>query len=673
MITILDRFWESLGWVFVLNGDVFQRLTSSDGVTLAILVVLLAQLSLAIGQSIVLFINRVQPIRFIFSLLISAVLYLFEFVFLVLSTWIIYLLFGVVQLPFTVLFTVLGLSYAPLLFSFLGALPYLGFPLLRILSTWHLLAMVVGFSAVTNLGIGLAFSYVAFGWFIKELVEHTIGQPIAKIGRLLAEKVAGVRLAIQQSELTDLLQAGLETRLSHTDPPLETPADAADFPGGTTAAGALSPPSAEQHQPQFNQSTATVEPLAGLDSRATIDPETSLPFADRPADQGRGIPQGVRLGLILFGMLLLFLIVAILLRPVRLSLFSWYGGLPWLVRRIFDLSWVGVIAAVFAGLLAPLEALGWWAGWYNDDLDTAKSTAVASMSANQPDRIPPSDPPARYVVYVDGVGQSGEEYTPDVVEFVQALQAVLPEEMEFVQGLMMYSVFNRPLNQNRPLAWIWRLADTRRWQNPTALLGLMVNLRNAWIVAVSADKRYGPIYNQGIAQVLYNGLVRHGYQPDEGVPITLIGYSGGAQMSVAAAPYLKQVLDGEIEVISLGGVMSANNNFLKLGQLYHLVGEQDGVARLGSILFPGRWRLFPLSYWNRAKRKGKISQISLGPMAHQVPGGMMDPNAKLPSGESNLQRTISVVLSILEGRLLVAKPYRPRQISNYERYQPIIL
>jgi hypothetical protein len=95
-----------------------------------------------------------------------------------------------------------------------------------------------------------------------------------------------------------------------------------------------------------------------------------------------------------------------------------------------------------------------------------------------------------------------------VVEFVKALQAVIPEDVEFVQGLMMYSVFNKPLNRDRPLAWLWRLADKMRWQNPMALLGLMVNLRNAWIAAVSADKRYGPLYNQRIAQVLYNGLVQ---------------------------------------------------------------------------------------------------------------------------------------------------------------------
>lgn len=202
-----------------------------------------------------------------------------------------------------------------------------------------------------------------------------------------------------------------------------------------------------------------------------------------------------------------------------------------------------------------------------------------------------------------------------------------------------------------------------------ALLGLAVNVRNAWVVAISADKRYGPIYNKGIAQTLYNSLIQRGYQPEAGTPITLIGYSGGAQMAVAAAPYLKRALGATVEVISLGGVMSANNPFLMLEHLYHLVGDKDVVAALGPILFPGRRKWFPLSYWNRARRKGKISEISLGAMGHQVPGGIMDPNAVLPSGETHLEHTIAIILLILQGQFLVATPPRPKQTSNYEVYK----
>jgi hypothetical protein len=324
-----------------------------------------------------------------------------------------------------------------------------------------------------------------------------------------------------------------------------------------------------------------------------------------------------------------------------------------------------VVAIVFASMLAPLETLGWWAGWYGDNLDSqpTASNQTAPAESSRPNLV------SRYVVYLDGIGQSGQEYTPDVMDFLNALKPALPPDVELVQGLMMYSVLNQPLDQDRPLAMLWKLANKMRWRNPTAILGLMVNLRNVLIVAVSADKRYGPIYNQGIAQVLYTGLVQRGYQPGSGIPITLLGYSGGGEMSVAAAPDLKQATGAPIEVISLGGVLSAKNNFLKLEHLYHLAGEKDGIERIGPAIFPGRRQWFPLSYWNRAMRRGKITLLSIAGVGHQVPGGYMDPIARLPDGRSHLQATIELILQILGGEVMPAAETLPGQATNYALYQ----
>ncbi len=654
----LNQLGNLIGGSFSLNRETFRAIVDiSGGQTIALLVVLFAGLSLGVGQSIILFANQVKPIRFILSLLVNAILFVFGFLFLVLSTWLIGWLPGFSHLAWRDLVISLGLSYAPLLFSFLGALPYAGVPILNILSVWHLLAMVVGVSAIAQTSGASAFTFVAFGWFMLHLLQGTVGQPIAQLGQKLSRTAAGVDLVHRRSELAELIQSGLEERFAPLKPGQVGQAAHADDSGSDAQSSRF--PSA---QTAFQYTEFTVQPgnVAALQLPA---PDTEA-IGVRFDHWWQGIPQMIRLGLILMGMILCFVIVLILLRPVRDSLFIWHESLPRLVRWFFDLTWIGIVALIFAGLLAPLETLGWWAGWYGEELDTQTISPVTLPLGNAKDRSVD-----RYVIYLDGVGQSGEAYTPDVVDFLQALEPVLPANMAFVQGLMMYSVRNQPLVANRPLAWVWRLADKMRWENPMALLGLMVNLRNAWIVAVSADKRYGPIYNQGIAQVLYNGLARRGYQPGSGVPLTLIGYSGGAQMSVAAAPYLKRALGADIEVISLGGVMSANNNFLKLEHLYHLVGDKDGVTALGPILFPGRRKFLPLSYWNRAMRKGKISEISLGPMGHQVPGGMMDPNAFLPNGESHLQHTIAKILSILQGQIWADSPRRSRTTSNYELYK----
>jgi hypothetical protein len=165
--------------------------------------------------------------------------------------------------------------------------------------------------------------------------------------------------------------------------------------------------------------------------------------------------------------------------------------------------------------------------------------------------------------------------------------------------------------------------------------------------------------------------VKNGYPLDSGVPITFIGYSGGGQMSCACAPFLKRALSAPINVISLGGVISANNNILKLEHLYHLVGEKDTVERIGPKMFPGRWKIFPLSYWNRAKRRGKITIIPMGPVGHQVPGGILDPQLILSDGRSSLTQTIDTIKAILRGSILKQEIRESAKTSNYDLIAPM--
>ncbi|BAU09715.1 hypothetical protein LEP3755_01900 [Leptolyngbya sp. NIES-3755] len=642
MNTALDQWRELIGGAFSLQFDTFREVaTLSSGLWFALIVVTLAGLSLAIAQSIVLFVSRVRPSRFIFCLLLNAVLFTIGFIFLTLSTWVLGFVPGSPRLPLIALIKVLGLGYAPLLFSFLGALPYLGYPIGNLLSVWNLLAMVVGYAAIAQMPLSSAFVYIALGWFVKQNLEGTIGQPIARLGSQIVDRVAGVTLADTRQELKAQISAGVQPR---TMPEVQQLIQAS----GRSASEA-----AQSVAQSISQSSATpLKVTQRIDSRDRIV---------QAKHRFRGFLPRLKLALTLLAMAIAFILILVLLRPIRDAWFGWYTNLRGIWRLTFDFFWISVVAIVFAGILAPLESLGWWAGWYGDPVVSApRKTPLVKMNREVD----------RYIVYLDGIAQSGSEYTPDIEEFLAALKPALPSGVEFVQGLMMYSVLNRPLIEDRPLAFLWRLADKVRWANPTAVLGLLVNIRNVIIVAVSSDKRYGPIYNQGIAQVIFDGLIDRGYE--SGVPITLIGYSGGGEMSVAAAPYLKRSTGATIDVISIGGVMSANHNLLKLEQLYHIIGEKDTVEKIGPVMFPGRWKLFLLSYWNRAKRKGKITILSAGCVGHQVPGGYMDPIAKLPDGRSHLQQTIEMILQILNGKALRADESIPKQTSHYALYRSAV-
>ncbi len=654
--TALERFWELLGWVLALNSQAFEQInTLPDGSTVTLIVVLAASLSQVLAQSVILFVNRVTPVRFVFTLLIGTVLFAFGYLFLVLSTWLISYAPFTVEAPFNVVARTLGFSYAPLIFSVFGAMPYLGEPILTVLSLWQLLAMVVGFAAASNTSAWQAFGTVALGWFTLWAIQNTIGQPIAQFGHWLACQVAGVELVTESERFPAILQRRLRSFVANF-----TAVNLTGTNRQKTKNVVTSPPTEEIRRGEQIPRVKVRSPILAANSLSNTVSNDRTDAIDRDRRfQLSKIVRQIPSVLVLTG---ITFAAVVLLSPIRHWWFAWYGNLGGIFKLVFDLVWIGVTALVTAALLAPLEALGWWAGWYGDRLDTTPEAKRDSQPTSPQKAI------ARYVIYLDGIGQSTFDYLPDIQEFLDTLEPVLPEDIVLIKGIMPYSVRNNPLTGNRPLAFFWRLADSFRLKNPASLFGYLVNIRNVLVVAVSADRRYGPIYNLGIARVIYQALIRHGYQPKSSVPITLIGFSGGGQMAAGAAPFLRQALTAPIEVISLGGVISGNVNFLKLEHLYHLVGDKDIVERMG-MMFPRRWAIFFLSYWNRAKRMGKVNLISLGPVGHQLPGGLMDPEQFLPDGRSYLQQTIDWVVGILLDTVTLEDRATPRQLSNYERYR----
>lgn len=644
--------WQILGGILTLNPAAFAALKTLPSFTvdvLALAIVLLAGLSQEVAQAIILFVNRVQPLRFVVSLLLGSVLFAFGYLFWGLSVWVAGLVFLAQPIPLRTVVDVLAFSYLPLVFSFFGAMPYFGVPILRLLAVWNLLAMVVGFAALAALPARLAFAHVMLGWVVLVVVQQTVGQPVANLGRWLVNQAAGVKIVRSPAAVHDLIYGA--------------------FPEAEAA-----PPPAEKELP--SQAAAVMRAELGQPPSRPLD-ETDPAWVAAPAPAAAAAqetlqrPWQIQQALQLIGLTLLGLLVAIALGPLRELITGWYDRSDPLVALAFDLLWISLVALAIGGLLAPVEALGWWAGWYGDDIQTVELDAAAQASLEAPETQ--RSPQQRYVVYLDGVGQTDPEYQPAVAHYLESLEAVLPHDICLIKGLMSYSVLNRALTEDRPLAFFWRLIDRfKDWRLAGWLPALLINLRNVLVVTVSADLRYGPIFNRGIAQQIYTNLLESGYPPWGGVPITLIGYSGGGQIALGALPFLKRVLRAPIEVISLGGVISGSVQALEAEQLYHLVGTKDTVERLGPLFFPRRWPISRLSYWNRARKRGRISFISLGPVGHQNPGGIMDAEATLPDGRTHLKQTLDLTLEILEGDLrdlLQARRLNLEVPGAYYRYQ----
>lgn len=294
----------------------------------------------------------------------------------------------------------------------------------------------------------------------------------------------------------------------------------------------------------------------------------------------------------------------------------------------------GVGLFLVTSALAPLEALGWWAGWRGGERKA------------EPTPPPPSDA-VHFVVYLSGISAlAGDVLAAEENRFLDALQARL-RGVAVVRDVFPYSVTNTGLNGQRAFAWFWTRLERYRLRRPGALAGFLINLRNAFQVAVSADGRYGPIYNYGVAEETLAALRRAGYRRGSRVPVTLLGWSGGAQIALGAAPFLVRALDAPISLVSVGGVMAAHPGLDRIRHCWHLVGSRDRIQRVGFLLSPGRWPIAVGSPWNRALVDGRVTEIPMGPVTHRFPGNYFDDEAFLPDGTPFASRTMETVLRVL--------------------------
>ena len=289
-------------------------------------------------------------------------------------------------------------------------------------------------------------------------------------------------------------------------------------------------------------------------------------------------------------------------------------------------------------IISPFESLQWWAGW------------VAETNADTPDQAasPPADlgtQPDQYVIFLPGVGAMGTDVDPWEQSLVDLLHSGLPSGV-ILAGLFPFTVREDTLTEHRRTAWFWRWLAGVRERRPS-LVARLIDWRNLTQVFVSMDPRYGPIYNKGVEEKLAGVLNEQGYAPGAGVPITLIGYSGGAQIALGASLYLTHDFRTRVTVISLGGVLGDDPALATVEHLHHLWGSKDLESRLATMVVPARWPISKKSRWNQAIAARRLSQQCLGEMVHTGPKGYLDKKTIAPDGRSYLEITAAAMLDIV--------------------------
>lgn len=266
------------------------------------------------------------------------------------------------------------------------------------------------------------------------------------------------------------------------------------------------------------------------------------------------------------------------------------------VSLLIDLGLAVLLVVLLVAAVAPLESLGWWS---DKGAEEAKETIGKIASGTLDDDLPKTDY-EHYVVYLSGIGAlDGASIPAEEEPLLQGLRDRLPNAL-VINDVFPYSVANNALTGSRALSRMWRHVEKTRLAKPESLLGFLINGRNAMQLFVSADRRYGPTFNLGTAQEIGRSLVRHGYELGSGKRVSLVGWSGGGQVSIGAAWYLGAV-GIPVDVVSLGGMLSDDPGLDRVKHLWHLHGTRDGWERMGRVIFAGRWPSAPFSPWTTAE------------------------------------------------------------------------
>ncbi len=169
----IAAMWDVAGGVLKLDPQVFLTvLATQGGGWLALAILFVAGISDMLGQSVVLFANRVSPRRFWMSLVMAALVLAFSVVVWAISIWLVVRYIFSLNAVLANTFILVALSQAPLLLGFLTLLPYMGNFLYHLVRVWSLLALVVAVKAVAAAFFWQGILACLLGWLFVEFIIH---------------------------------------------------------------------------------------------------------------------------------------------------------------------------------------------------------------------------------------------------------------------------------------------------------------------------------------------------------------------------------------------------------------------------------------------------------------------------------------------------------------------
>ncbi|MEM7127750.1 MAG: hypothetical protein AAF702_15555 [Chloroflexota bacterium] len=200
----LTRLWQTILNTLQFDQRVFQMVEDGSlGLAILIGVAFIGGVSLLLGQSVILFANRVRPTRFIASLLLNGILYIGSLVVWAGSMRLVGWSVAGEWIPRGDIVNIMLLTAAPMVFGVLILIPYLGPFINRFLNIWSFLIayQIIIFKYQTAWWQALI--VVGTGWLLSVLISNTIGWPIIAASRYIRNWVAGADLNQSTNELIE--------------------------------------------------------------------------------------------------------------------------------------------------------------------------------------------------------------------------------------------------------------------------------------------------------------------------------------------------------------------------------------------------------------------------------------------------------------------------------------
>jgi len=174
------------------------------GLLVAFGVAFLGGASLLLGQSVILFLNRLRPGRFVASLLLNGAIFATGWILTCVALWLAARFLFDAQAGLGPTSRIVLLSTAPFVLGFLVLMPYVGSVLSRVLYVWSLIIAVNAVEYAFQLSFVAALLCVGLTWILMMALTSTVGRPIVAIRNRMWERVVGTS---RDARVADVLLA----------------------------------------------------------------------------------------------------------------------------------------------------------------------------------------------------------------------------------------------------------------------------------------------------------------------------------------------------------------------------------------------------------------------------------------------------------------------------------